>query len=1029
MTILGAQEPVHPMLQFAWSLSESTDPHAQLKVALIITGRVWGVDSSRSANGSERGVYFTLIGKAKANGVSREAFTPTTPDTKTAERSHQLYLAMAYEVIAVTAAGATGAPPFINYVTDRRAFRVATRDVSVHLAVRHDNWGGLARDLPADTIAQLRAASRLGGPTRIQLLSRIVALPENEATRAHFANSALILLCAGDDLYNNAVLQALSKLQTSAQRTEFAWRLSQMRQGTASSDAANDQFIQQLQQLYGISGVPSAEELEAVANLVTIPRAERASLVRLVGQLLPAGTTAAQKLEAMQMLATISIGEWAERIKQMMQLAKYHRLDRQLEVLGVLSTIPAGELEACIEHMMQLAKYHGLDRQLEVLRILIPIPAGERGACIEQMMQLAKYHVLDRQLEILGILSTIPAGERAAYVAQAGQLPLTLHNATPVVKLAAARIIVEAPSGQGEQFSAQLLEFDSRGDIIVIFGGMADHATRQSIVVQVLRICTPTTPREDRIKVVKLLKEMSPAVCQTFANQVTRFSPLAAYQTNGWEIIQSVARVQEAHRTAFVTFVLRNGVTQLEHIRQLSQVPNPRDWDVTWAGIRGGGAPAPAALRLNGQTSHEAEQQRSIDESVARLEIRYGGRQQEDLDTIVAFYISTIADLVSKGLLSETEGEVAQHFLERGILREGDARKPALYLNLAWHALHDVGVAGEVGAGDFTDKDINDRVAGWVRAGPIDAQLAYLLDRLGGDRAGVDFATKESLLAAIGRDKSILTRVGGRSCVGGSYNRLIDGLQHIHPDVVLVEGPGARQNRAMMARDQFLQNALKAFLQQKYKETPTLFDDVEDLKATAQIHLQALVEIDAQLPHSDFAGIVVGPEIDRCLEFRFEDAIRQATPLKVIHDYLRDTDTGLIHDLRVWAAGQSHLSLSSVEQAFAAQADDLTVGKLALLTETPSAEDAAAIRADATRSARTAAVHHRQKVYQRTALTVMSRVPMVGRFSAAKAALVDLVTAELKRGGVDSDALRVEIDGSILEDDGVREQLEAKVTG
>jgi hypothetical protein len=132
LTIVGAEQPVHHLLQFAWSLSASNDQYAQRKVVLIISGRVWRVDPNCSANEDERGVYLTLIGAAKAKGASRAAFTPSNSDAKTVERSHQLYLAMAYEVIAVTAAGATGAPPFINYVTDRRAFRVATRDVSVH---------------------------------------------------------------------------------------------------------------------------------------------------------------------------------------------------------------------------------------------------------------------------------------------------------------------------------------------------------------------------------------------------------------------------------------------------------------------------------------------------------------------------------------------------------------------------------------------------------------------------------------------------------------------------------------------------------------------------------------------------------------------------------------------------------------------------------------------------------------------------------------------------------------------------------
>jgi hypothetical protein len=83
ITITGAKEPVHPLLQFAWSLSESGDQDAQRKVVLIISGQVWGIDSNRSANDVERGVYYSLIGRARAGSATRETFRPTVTDTTT----------------------------------------------------------------------------------------------------------------------------------------------------------------------------------------------------------------------------------------------------------------------------------------------------------------------------------------------------------------------------------------------------------------------------------------------------------------------------------------------------------------------------------------------------------------------------------------------------------------------------------------------------------------------------------------------------------------------------------------------------------------------------------------------------------------------------------------------------------------------------------------------------------------------------------------------------------------------------------
>jgi hypothetical protein len=275
-----------------------------------------------------------------------------------------------------------------------------------------------------------------------------------------------------------------------------------------------------------------------LSHALTLPSSEGESFVLKTVELLPEGSTAAAREEVTQVLRTLPVGEWLLYITQMRRLycISVSSTREQLKVLEALRTIPVHELELYITQMMRLdgAERRYYSDQLKIIENLRMIPVHELEACIEQTKHL----------------------------------PPSLKHAALIIKLAAARIMVEAPTGEGGVLLDQLLALDPYLDLISIFGQMTDHTTRQSIFAQVLRICTPTTSREDRVKIVELLQEVPPADLQDFSDAVAQ---LSSQLTDGHRshLIADLLRVLPDNRLAFVHFMIGNNVTEIEEITRL----------------------------------------------------------------------------------------------------------------------------------------------------------------------------------------------------------------------------------------------------------------------------------------------------------------------------------------------------------------------------------------------------------------------------------------------------------------------------
>jgi hypothetical protein len=289
------------------------------------------------------------------------------------------------------------------------------------------------------------------------------------------------------------------------------------------------------------------------------------------------------------------------------------------------------------------------------------------------------------------------------------------------------------------------------------------------------------------------------------------------------------------------------------------------------------------------QTVHDAIFEASVSEAVGKLGDRYRSIPYHTLNDLVALYDKKIDELVKKKLLRPVEGKVAQFFFTGINVRpDGESSETlALYLNLVWDALNDKAIAKELGQpNEFTDQDIDERVASWLKASPIDAQLAYHLDNIGTRYRGTIYHTKQELLEAIGKDETLLTT--GKSCVGGSINRLISGLDLLHPDVKLELGEGQRANIEIMARSRFIQNTALAFLKKTYQETPELFSDPATLKETTQKHLKEALQQEIEKNYPTLAKEEAERELNRFLDTHFDEAVQQATPLKPVYDYLNN---------------------------------------------------------------------------------------------------------------------------------------------
>jgi hypothetical protein len=144
-------------------------------------------------------------------------------------------------------------------------------------------------------------------------------------------------------------------------------------------------------------------------------------------------------------------------------------------------------------------------------------------------------------------------------------------------------------------------------------------------------------------------------------------------------------------------------------------------------------------------------------------------------------------------------------------------------------------------------------------------------------------------------------------------------------------------------------------------------------------------------------------------------------------------ETGLPHDLQTWLQSHQGQSLTTLSEGVEQQATTLVDQKLDAITPPPSAEDRAEVHQEATGTAKRTAFRDRCRIYEQLALKVMPEVPPVSvddkttTASQVKRTLVTLVLRELSSRNPHSEKYKQEIEGSVLDNDEVKEAFERKL--
>ncbi len=503
---------------------------------------------------------------------------------------------------------------------------------------------------------------------------------------------------------------------------------------------------------------------------------------------------------------------------------------------------------------------------------------------------------------------------------------------------------------------------------ILVFLFQVDSSERGDFTIQASRLLIGPINSRDRTSIIlKLSQCPNTETRQQVVNQVLNLMQELNLPNDN---ISSVARyflsVNPNQRQGFYTFLIQNRVSNLNHIEQLSQVANPNDWQATLNGIRGainqgrgiqGGQQRPG---MNNQTVHDKAYERSISEALNKLQTRYRSRPRYSLEDLQRFYLEKIQEFQKNKLLSRGEATTAHHFFTDGFDRLENRDKTQNYLNLAWQALNDREIAFELGSQEsFNAQEINERIAGWLRAGPIDAQLAYHLDRLGSQSL---YKTKVQLLEAVERDGKLIT--SGQSCVGGSYNRLIDALNLIHPDVHLALGEGNKKNIEVMARAQFLNTQMLTILEQLYQDSPEDFNARETIKQTTRKKLEESFIKEIETNYQGLSPERRQEELDRMMEDQFDKAYSQASPIKPIQDYI---DKGLVQDLESWLDNYNFPTAQEVTD----YTSNLMKKKLEALKDQPSDDIKEDLMDEANMYGKSIASQHRKRIYKNLILEIL----------------------------------------------------------
>jgi|GEM_PF-6072324 len=310
------------------------------------------------------------------------------------------------------------------------------------------------------------------------------------------------------------------------------------------------------------------------------------------------------------------------------------------------------------------------------------------------------------------------------------------------------------------------------------------------------------TSFDERDALSSFLFEIEPGDRDAFRNYFRDFLRMNFSDGEKVRIVEDLFRIPRENWEAFSKFCRENNVRG-DELEDLSHVPNPQDWGATLVGLRqrnGNQAVAAQGVRLQNQSVHDEEFESSVKRSFEALQKRYGSLS-ESFESLMKQFSGRLESLQKQQLLTPVELRVISKFFDgTRDLTLHEKNTITLYLNLVWQSLNDEKAAAEVLGRNPTQKDMDERFASWFRSGPMDAQLAYILDNLGGGQ----FKDKKVLLEAL--DKNFDAIAGaGKSCLGGSYNRLISGLDRMHPDVTLQYGRAAKINTELYA----LRNNLK----------------------------------------------------------------------------------------------------------------------------------------------------------------------------------------------------------------------------
>jgi len=190
---------------------------------------------------------------------------------------------------------------------------------------------------------------------------------------------------------------------------------------------------------------------------------------------------------------------------------------------------------------------------------------------------------------------------------------------------------------------------------------------------------------------------------------------------------------------------------------------------------------SPPIEGLINQSVHDKETEMGIQSAMEKLQHRYALNRKHSLSEVNAILQNKIRELISQGRLSPKEEGVINLFLSGvGELSTSEKEQFRQYINLVIFSIEDAAAHKELlPNASYTYGDQLDNWRAWFDNAIIDSQLAYLRD------LGIKEIPQPEALKKY------------KSCVGGALNRIIAGLNLLHPDVEVSEGESGIHNMAV----------------------------------------------------------------------------------------------------------------------------------------------------------------------------------------------------------------------------------------